>query len=70
MPVRADGRRLPEVVSLGAVLPTVAELFDFMRDAELRFGTLRLRVEERARTARGEDLTRWRRSFDTRATRA
>ena len=38
-------------------LPTVAELFDFMRDAELRFGTLRLRIEERAQTARGEELT-------------
>lgn len=38
-------------------LPTVAELFDFMRDAELRFATLRLRVEERARTSRGEETT-------------
>jgi hypothetical protein len=56
LPVRADGRRLPEVVTLGGTLPTVGELFDFMRDAELRFATLRLRVEERAQTARGEDL--------------
>ena len=56
LPLRADGPRLPEVVALGAMLPTVAELFDFMRDAELRFATLRLRVEERAQTARGEDL--------------
>ena len=56
LPVRSNGRRLPEVVALAAALPTVAELFDFMRDAELRFGTLRLRVEERAQTTRGEDL--------------
>ena len=54
--VRPDGRRLPEVVALGSALPTVAELFDFMRDAELRFATLRLRVEERSQTARGEDV--------------
>ena len=52
-----DGRRLPEIAALPAGLPTVAELFDFMRDAELRFATLRLRIEERAGTARGEDVT-------------
>lgn len=57
LPARPDGRRLPEIVALGAALPTVNELFDFMRDAELRFATLRLRIEERAQTARGEDLT-------------
>ncbi len=57
LPVRSDGLRLPEVATLGAGPPTVAELFDFMRDAELRFATLRLRLEERASTARGEDVT-------------
>jgi hypothetical protein len=57
VPVQRDGRRLPEIVVLAATLPTVAELFDFMRDAELRFETLRLRIEERAGTARGEDIT-------------
>ena len=57
LPARADGRRLPEVVVLPAMLPTVAELFDFMRDAELRFATLRLRMEERTQTSRGEDVT-------------
>ena len=57
LPARPDGRRLPEVVALNAALPTVGELFDFMRDAELRFATLRLRIEERAQTARGEDVT-------------
>jgi hypothetical protein len=56
-PARPDGRRLPEVATLGATLPTVTELFDFMRDAELRFATLRLRIEERARTTRGEEVT-------------
>ena len=55
--VQAGDRRLPAVVSLPATLPTVAELFDFMRDAELRFATLRLRIEERTQTARGEDIT-------------
>jgi hypothetical protein len=54
--VRSDGRRLPEVVALPATLPTVAELFDFMRDAELRFATARLRLQERTRTSRGEDI--------------
>ena len=56
LPARTDGVRLPEVVALDAGLPTVAQLFDFMRDAELRFGTLRLRIEERSRTSRGEEL--------------
>lgn len=56
-PARTDGRRLPEVATLTPLLPTVTELFDFMRDAELRFETLRLRIEERAQTARGDDLT-------------
>ena len=57
LPVPADGRRLPEVAALPAGLPTVPELFDFMRDAELRFGTLRLRIVERTANARGEDVT-------------
>jgi hypothetical protein len=57
LPARPDGRRLPEVVALGSALPSVTELFDFMRDAELRFATLRLRIEERAHTTRGEDVT-------------
>jgi hypothetical protein len=57
LPARTDGVRLPEVSTLAAELPTVAELFDFMRDAELRFATLRLRIEERARTTRGVELT-------------
>jgi hypothetical protein len=57
LPAPVNGRRLPQVVSLRAGLPTVVELFDFMRDAELRFMTLRLRIEERAHTTRGEETT-------------
>ena len=56
VPVRPNGRRLPEVVALPDGLPTAAELFDYMRDAEMRFETLRLRIEERTQTARGEDV--------------
>ena len=52
--VPVDGRRRPEIVALPLGLPTVGQLFDFMRDAELRFASLRLRVEERAHTSRGE----------------
>jgi outer membrane lipoprotein-sorting protein len=55
VPVDAAGR-FPEIVGLPATLPTVAELFTFMRDAELRFVTLRLRIDERTITARGETL--------------
>lgn len=56
LPVRADGRRAPEVVALPAGMPTLGELFTFMRDAELRFGTLRMRIEERTATTGGENL--------------
>jgi len=55
VPVDATGR-FPEIVALPATLPTVAELFTFMRDAELRFRTLRLGLDERTFTARGEAL--------------
>jgi hypothetical protein len=51
-------RRLPVVAALPANLPVVWELFEFMRDAELRFGTLRMRILEHAQTARGEESTR------------
>jgi outer membrane lipoprotein-sorting protein len=56
LPVPVDGRRSPQVASLPAGLPTVGELFDFMRDAELRFTTVRMRIEERSLTARGEQV--------------
>ncbi len=55
MPALADGRRLPAVIALASGLPSVGELFDFMRDAELRFATLRMRIVERTETARGEE---------------
>ena len=55
LPAIVDGRRLPVVVALPEALPTVAQLFDFMRDAELRFATLRMRIVERSQTARGEE---------------
>jgi hypothetical protein len=57
VPARAGERRRPELVALRPDgLPTVAELFTFMRDAELRFETLRLRIEELTQTARGRHI--------------
>jgi outer membrane lipoprotein-sorting protein len=53
VPVRR-GEKRPEVAALPEGLPTVAELFTFMRDAERRFETLKLRIEERTYGARGE----------------
>ncbi len=55
--VPTGDRRLPEVAALPPGLPDVAALFDFMRDAETRFATLRLRILESSVTARGEDQT-------------
>ena len=51
------GDRLPEIAAQPPELPALEELFTFMRDAELRFATLRMRLEERAFGARGELLT-------------
>lgn len=57
LPVAADERRRPELVSLApAALPSIAELFTFMRDAELRFDTLRMRIEETSATAAGDSI--------------
>lgn len=56
LPVPVDGRLYPEVATLPEGLPSVDELFTFARDAELRFETLRLRIEERTATADGERL--------------
>lgn len=52
----ADGRRVPEIIQLEPGLPDLPTLFAFVRDAELRFGSLRLRLEERASIAGGETL--------------
>jgi hypothetical protein len=51
-----DESRAPELVALPSELPSVADLFDFMRDAELRFSTLRMRIEERLWTTHGEQV--------------
>lgn len=50
------GRQRPAVVSLPAGLPSVAELFTFARDAEHRFDSLRLRIEERTASSTGDRL--------------
>jgi outer membrane lipoprotein-sorting protein len=54
LPVPATGVATPEIVALRDELPSIEELFTFMRDAELRFRTLRMRIEEHTFTARGE----------------
>ncbi len=54
----ADGRRRAELPALPPDrLPSVAELFTFMRDAESRFRTLRLRIEEEAAGTSGAERT-------------
>jgi hypothetical protein len=55
--IAANGRRSPAMAALPAGVPTMGQLFDFMRDAELRFQTLRMRVVERDVTTRGDDAT-------------
>jgi hypothetical protein len=55
VPVRR-GERETEIAVLPAGLPTLDELFTFMRDAELRFETLRMRIEERTFGSKGEQL--------------
>ena len=56
LPVPAGSSPRPEVAALRDELPSVEALFDFMRDAELRFTTLRMRIEERTTTARGPEV--------------
>ena len=55
VPVRR-GEKRAEVAALPVGLPTVQELFTFMRDAERRFETLKMRIEERTYGARGEQM--------------
>lgn len=57
LPATMDGRPRPELAGLPAGLPSLDTLFTFARDAELRFETLRMRIEERTWTALGEHLT-------------
>ena len=57
LPMVVGRRPRPEIVALPAdELPSVAALFTFMRDAELRFGTLRMRIEERTFGATGAQV--------------
>jgi hypothetical protein len=57
LPAVVGRRPRPELVALPAdALPSVAELFTYMRDAELRFGQLRLKIEERTFGVAGEQL--------------
>jgi outer membrane lipoprotein-sorting protein len=57
LPARAGDPRRPELVALPADrTPAVDELFSFMRDAELRFSTLRMRIEETTMTASGQQV--------------
>lgn len=53
----APAYRSPALIALDDDAPRLEELFTFMVDAELRVQTLRLRVEERVGTARGEELS-------------
>jgi len=58
IPAPSGRRPRPEIIALPAAdLPSLDELFTFMRDAELRFDTLRMRIEERSFAAAGEHVT-------------
>jgi outer membrane lipoprotein-sorting protein len=57
LPMPVGRRPRPELAALPAEdLPSVAELFTFMRDAELRFDTLRMRIEEHTFGTAGEQV--------------
>ena len=47
-------RARAEIASLTDELPAVADLFTFMRDAELRFASLRMRIVVRTATTQGQ----------------
>jgi hypothetical protein len=55
-PETEEELREPEIVALGPETPDLNDLFLFMRDAELRFESLRLRIEDRTFGTRGELL--------------
>ena len=58
LPMVVGRRQRPEVAALPAAgLPSLDELFTFMRDAELRFETLRMRIEERTFGVAGEQVS-------------
>ena len=57
LPMAVGRRPRPEVAALPPEeLPSLAELFTFMRDAELRFDTLRMRIEEHTFGVAGEQV--------------
>src|SRR5439155_921027 len=56
VPASRGGRPRPELATLRRGVPDIPQLFTYMRDAELRFDTLRMRIEERTGTARGDNL--------------
>ena len=56
LPVPVGRPVRPEIVALREDLPSIDELFTFMRDAERRFETLRMRIEERTWGTRGEQV--------------
>lgn len=56
LPVPAGERPRAAAVALEPGLPSLGALFDFMRDAELRFETLRMRIEERTTTVAGDSV--------------
>ena len=57
LPMVVGRRPRPELAAMPVErLPSLAELFTFMRDAELRFDTLRIRIEERTHGVAGEQL--------------
>jgi outer membrane lipoprotein-sorting protein len=49
-----DARPRAEIAALRDEFPAVGDLFTFMRDAELRFATLRMRITVRTATTQGE----------------
>ncbi len=57
LPVPVGERRRAELAAVPGDLPSLEQLFTFMRDAELRFDSMRMRLEERTFTAAGEQLT-------------
>lgn len=59
-PLPAPSRPLPvaDRVALPEAIPSIDELFLFSREAELRVSALRMIIEERVMSARGEELLR------------
>ena len=58
VPVMPPALPAAERVALGQAAPGIEELFLFAREAELRVRTLRMVIEERLETARGEERRR------------